>query len=104
MNKGVKIMKKPKLKSSFNKHRSYENWCKHKSQRNFCVNLLRKTKRQHFNKINIKNIANNRNFWKSIKPHFSAKGSISSKITLVENDTIITNDRYLSKRMKNFYY
>ena len=63
MNKGVRkeILKRSKLKSNFNKQ-SYENWCKRKSQRNCCMNLLRKTKRQHFSNINFRNMTNNRNF------------------------------------------
>ena len=51
------IMLRSKLKNSFNKDRSYENWCKYKRQRNFCVNLLRKTKRNFFKNVNEKKIS-----------------------------------------------
>ena len=74
------IMLRSKLKNSFNKDRSYENWCKYKRQRNFCVNLLRKTKRNFFKNVNEKKI------WKEIKPYFNDKGGMPSKITLVERD------------------
>ena len=43
------------------------------------------------------------NFWKSVKPYFSNKGSSSNKITLVENDAIITNDKVISKTMNKFF-
>lgn len=46
-----------------------------------------KKKRQHFSNIDIKNA----------KPYFSEKRSISRKIALVENVTIITNDKEISK-------
>ena len=37
------------------------------------------------------------------RPYFSNKGSNSNKITLVENDAIITNDRVNSKAMNKFF-
>ena len=69
-----------KLKNSFNKDRSYENWCKYKQQSNFCVNLLRLTKWNFFKQLNKKKTSNSRTFWKEIKPYFNDKGGISSKI------------------------
>ena len=86
------IMKRSKLKNNFNKNRNHENWCKYKTQRNYCVNLLRKSKKQYFSNINISDVADSKSFWKSVKPDFSNKGLNSNKITLVENDAIITND------------
>ena len=95
------IMKRSKLKNNFNKKRSHENWCKYKPQRNYCVNLLRKSKRQYFS--NISDVTDNKSFWKFVKPDFSNKGLNSNKIALVENDTIITNDRVMSKTMNKFF-
>ena len=86
------IMKRSKLKNNFNKNRNHENWCKYKTQRNYCVNLLRKSKKQYFSNINISDVTDSKSFWKSVKPDFSNKGLNSNKITLVENDAIITND------------
>ena len=96
-------MKKSKLKNNFNKNRKHENWCKYKTQRNYCVNLLRKSKKQYFSHINISDVADNKSFWKSVKPYFSNKGSNTNKIALVENDAIIKNDRVTSKTMNTFF-
>ena len=90
------IMKRPKLKNNFNKNRNHENWCKYKTQRNYCVNLLRKSKKQYFSNINVSDATDNKSFWKPVKPYFNNKGSNSNKITLVENDAIITNGRVIS--------
>ena len=62
------IMVRSKLKNKYNKNRTEENWDSYKKQRNFCVNLLRKTKKDYFNDLNIKNITDNKAFWKTIKP------------------------------------
>ena len=96
------IMKRSKLKNELNKNRNHENWCKYKTQRNHCVSLLRKSK-QYFKNINISGLTDNKSFWKSVKPYFSDKGSNSNKITLVENDSIITNDSVVYKTMDKFF-
>ena len=62
------VMVRSKLKNKYNKNRTEENWGSYKKQRNFCVNLLRKTKKDYFNDLNINNITDNKVFWKTIKP------------------------------------
>ena len=96
------IMKRSKSKKNFNKNKNHKNWCKYKTQKNYGVNLLRKSKKQYFSNINISDVTDNKSFWKSVKPYFSSKGQNSDKITLVENDAIITNDRVISKTMNKF--
>ena len=62
------IMKRPELKNKYNKKRNYENWSLYKKQRNYCVSLLRKTKKAYFEKLNIKEIGDNKTFWKTARP------------------------------------
>ena len=100
---GKNIMLRSKLNNSFNKDRSYENWCKYKWQRNFCVNLLRKTKRNFFKNVNEKKISDNRTFWKEIKPYFNDKGGMSSKIKLVERDKIIHKDKKIAETINKYF-
>ena len=45
----------------------------------------------------------NQTFWKTVKPHFSDKGSNSKRITLLENDSILTDDKDIAKTMNNFF-
>ena len=58
MSKAIRkaIMVRYKLKNKYNKNRTEETWDSYKKQRNFRVNLLRKTKKDYFNYLNIKNI------------------------------------------------
>ena len=97
------IMKRSTLKHNFKKNRNRENWCKYKTQRNYCVNLLRKSKKQYFSNINVRDVSDSKSSWKSLKPYFSNKGSNSNKITLVENNAIITNDRVISESINKFF-
>ena len=67
-------MVRHKLKNKYNENKTGEKWDRYKKQRTFCVSLLRKTKKDYFNDLNIKNITYNKTFWKTIKPYFSNKG------------------------------
>ena len=58
------IMKRSKLKNKFDRNRNYEKRCNFKFQRNYCVNLLRKTKKQYYENLSVKNIMDNQTFWK----------------------------------------
>ena len=55
------IMHRSRLKNVFNKNRTPKTWDSYKKQRNFCVNLLRKTKKEYFENINVKDINDDKN-------------------------------------------
>ena len=97
------IMVRSKLKNKYNKSRTGENWDSYKKQTNFCVNLLRKTKKDCFNYLNIKNITNNKAFWKTIKPYFSNKGLGPSSLILSEKNKIVTNHQDIANIMNNYF-
>ena len=89
------IMKRSRLKNRYNKNHNYENWYLYKKQTNFWVSLLRKTKRNYFKNVKIQDITDNKKFWKTIRPYFSDKGYNQTKITIVEKDSIITDEKKL---------
>ena len=55
----------------------------------FCVKLLRKSKQDYFNNIDIKNVSDTKKFWRTIKLYFSNKGLNSNKIFLSEKGRLI---------------
>ena len=87
------IMQRSKFKNSYNKERTISSWEKYKRQRNYCVNLLRRSKKNYFKNLNVKNLTDNRKFWKTIKPFFSKKGANSNKLMLRENDRIVSDEK-----------
>ena len=50
------------LKNIYNKTRANKDWDNYKKQRNFCVNLLRNTEKDYFQKLNVKDLTDNKNF------------------------------------------
>ena len=89
------IMNRSQLKNRYNKNHNYENWYLYKKQRNFCVSLLRKTKRNYFKNVKIQDVTDNKKSRKTIRPYFSDKGYNQTKITIVEKDSIITDEKKL---------
>ena len=59
------------------------------NKKRICVNLLRNTKGNYFGNLNLKNISDNRKFWKTIRPYFSKKRSNCNKYLLLEKDVSI---------------
>ena len=58
---------------------------------------MRKTKKAHFEKLSIKEIGDNKTFWKTVRPYFSDKDNKSSKITLVENNIVIADEKSVAE-------
>ena len=89
------IMKRSQLKNTYNKNHNYKNWYLYKKQRNFYVNFLRKTKRNYLKNVKIQDVTDNKKFWKIIRPYFSDEGYNQTKITIVEKDSVITDEKKL---------
>ena len=69
----------------------------------FLVYLLRKTKRSYFEQINIKDIRENKKFWKTIKPFFRNKGINSNKLMLIENDKLISEEPLIARIVNEYF-
>ena len=65
------IMQRSKLKNKYNRNRIDDNWNKYKQQRNKCVTILRRTKLNYYQHLNTHDLADNKQFWKTIKPIFT---------------------------------
>ena len=77
------VMDWSRLRNKFLKTRFNEDQKVYNTQRNYCLTLVSKAKKDYYNNLDHKNVANNKNFWKSIKLFLSEKGSTHNKITLV---------------------
>ena len=97
------IMTRSRLKSIYLKNQNTTNWNNYKSQHNFCTNLLRKTKRDYFRNLNMRELNDNKKFWKRIKPFFSDKGLANNSIVLKENGNLITDTQELANLFNTYY-
>ena len=105
MNKGLSkvFMTRSRLRNKYFSDRANENKVRYNKQRNYCENLLRKSKRDYYNNLDVKLVIDNKKFWKTVKPLFSEKHSICRNTTLIEGDNIISNDLEVVVIMNNFF-
>ena len=96
------IMKRSNLRNIYLKNMTPKNRNNYVRHRNYYVNLLRKTKRDYYSNLKISDIADNKSFWKSVKPSFTDKVNTNEQITLVEKGEIITDSSQIAKTMNDF--
>ena len=97
------IMTRSRLKNKYLQIPSQANHAIYRKQRNICVTILRKAKKDYFSQLNVKDIRDNKRFWKIIKPYVSNKCKSSPKIILIENDKIINDDIEIAEIMNNYF-
>ena len=97
------IIQRSKLRNLFLKKRTEENTNNYVKQRNLCVTLLRKNKREFFGNLNETHLCDNKNFWGVFKPLLSNKVVYNERITLVEDDKIIENDKNTASILNEFF-
>ena len=103
MNKTLskEFMHRSKLKNQYHKNPTESNKAAYKKQRNFCVGLVQKEKKKYYNNLDLKIFADNKKFWQKVKPLFSEKSNLKRNITLVENDTVISDKTEVAEKLNN---
>ena len=67
------IMHRTRIYNKYLRNKTDKNKRKYTKQRNYCVSLLRKSKREYYSNLDVKNITDNKTFWKTVKPFLSDK-------------------------------
>ena len=88
-------MNRSRLLNRYRKEKTEATRSAYKRQRSFCVKLLRKTKKEFYNNLNVKYITENKLFWKTVKPSFTDKTLKDERITLVENNKVVSDESKL---------
>ena len=105
MNKKLskEIMKRSRLRNKFLNTRSELDRKVYNKQRNYVVNLLRNVKKEFYGNLNTNVLTENRTFWKTVKPFLSEKSKKASKITLIENEKIVSEDKEIAKVFNDYF-
>ena len=97
------IMRRSQLESKFLKHKTPESRQIYTKQRNYCSRLYKKERKKYYNNLNINKITDNKQFWQTVKPLLSEKGTRFAHINLVDNEKIISEDRDVAQTLNNFF-
>ena len=91
------IMRRSALENKYHKSKSLDDRNAYKKQRNFCNRLYKREKRKYFNNLNLNNITDNKKFWNTVRPFLSNKGNLNKKITLIDGENIISEDKEVAE-------
>ena len=97
------IMMRSKLRNKFLQDKNEQSRNDYRKQRNLCVALVRRAKQQYFSSLDLNLIADNKKFWKTVKPLFSDKISHKDIISLTEDGKIITEDLPIAEIFNNYF-
>ena len=98
------IMTKSKVKNSYVKWPSRENFVAYKKAKNKCNSLTRKAKRKFFKEATKSGVMSNRTFWKTVKPFLTIKGCMTNDIISIEKDGDIVRDEKVLVELFNENY
>lgn len=62
-----------------------------------------KTKKVYYSYLNVKNIIDNKKFWKTIKRFFSNKSCNCENITLIKNGKLLTSDSKITETFNKYF-
>ena len=105
MNKQLRkvIMTRTCLLNKYRKDNVAGNLFVCKRQRNHCVKLLRRSKKVFYNNLNVKRITDKSKFWQTVTPNFTDKTLKDERITLVDGDKVITEEKDVVKKFKEIF-
>ena len=75
----------------------------YRKQKNYVSNLYKKERKKYYENLDINQITDNKKFWKSIKPLFNENSNGAEKITIIDNNKVITSDDGLCQVFNDFF-
>ena len=97
------IMKRTRIRNIYLKLGTIESKSAYTKQKNYCVTLIRKSKKEYHNSLDVNDIADNKKFWKTVKPLFSDKSKSRRTITLVEDVKTGSNHKKIADIFNNCF-
>ena len=98
------IITKPKVKNSYIKWPSWENFVAYKKARDKCNSLIKKAKQKFYKEATKSGVMSNRTFWKTVKPFLTNKGSMANDCISTEKDGAIVRDKKVLVELFNENY
>ena len=91
------VMRRTCLRNKFIDSKTDPDRIAYNKQRNYCVNLIRKEKKAYYSSLNIREVTDNKTFWRKVKPLFSEKIKLQTKILLVEKGNDLIDPKIFSE-------
>ena len=95
------IMKRTQLANKYHKTRLDIDNKEFRKQKNFVNRLYKREKKNYYGNLSMGSLKDNKLFWKNMKPLFSDRSCGINRITLVKDETIISNELDVAKLFSN---
>ena len=92
-----KAMRRTSLRNKFIDSKTDADRIAYNKQRNYCVSLIRKEKRAYYSYLNRCDVTDNKTFWRKVKPLFSEKVNLQTKILLAEKGNDLSDPEISSE-------
>ena len=94
-------MTRLRLRHDFLRCRSDENKKAYNEQHNRCVKLVRSAEKAHYSNLSIKDVNDNKKFWKIVKPLFFKNVNKNENIKPVQNINIISSEIEIAEKLND---
>ena len=65
--------------------------------------MYKKERKIYYEKLDLNKVTDNKEFWKTIKPFLSEKVTTFPKISLIQNDDVISDELKVAKSFSSFF-
>ena len=72
-------MRRTRLRNKFIDSKTDADRIAYNKQRNYCVSLIRKEKKAHYSNLNVRDVTDNKTFWRKDKSSFFRKDKFTNK-------------------------
>ena len=97
------ISTRSRLENKYQRLKTTESQNAFRKQRNYCSRLYKRERKNFYEQLDVNSYTDTRKFWELNKPFFSDKGMTHSKITLIENDRIISDCQEIAETFNTFF-
>ena len=86
------IMRRSELETKYLKTKTQTNLKLYKKHKNLCSKLYKRERRKNYESLDMKNVLDSKEFWKTMSPFLSDKNTVFSQISIEKNNRIISDD------------
>ena len=76
------IMRRSQLETKYLKTKTQTDLKLYKKHKNFCSKLYKRERRKYYESLDMKNVLDSKEFWKTMRPFLSDKSTIFSQIRI----------------------
>ena len=96
-------MRRSQLEIKYLKTKTQTHLKLYKKHKNFCSKLCKRERRKYYESLDMKNILDSKECWKTLRPFLLDKSTVFSQISIERNNRIISDDFDLSEEFSTFF-